>query len=209
MNRALRHAWLLLAIVLALGTGCRFQRNPALSPFSADAGALHAAPDAQTGGTSGTPAPTTGGMSASGAGGGATSESGAGGTSGASGSGGAGGTIDAAIDPIGPDATVTGGSGGSCDPDVQLCNPVTNDGCPPEMQCAVDAFSDVLAGYCIFNGPVAGGCFNSGVTESCPPTQTCFDFECRTLCFCDDDCMEGQCCVEPVGTLGFKVCGEC
>jgi hypothetical protein len=108
------------------------------------------------------------------------------------------------------DASANGDAGGaSCTPEVQVCNPVTNDGCLEPMQCAVDLASDVLTGYCIFNGPVGVGCFNSGVTESCPPKSTCFDFECRTLCFCDDDCDAGQCCVDPIGTLGFKACGAC
>jgi hypothetical protein len=120
-----------------------------------------------------------------------------------------GGAAGAAGAPLEPDASVIGDAGGSCDPDVLLCDPVTNQGCPSGMQCAVDLANPVLAGYCIFSAPMAGGCFNSGVTESCPPSATCFNFECRTLCFCDDDCEEAKCCVEPVGTAGFKVCGEC
>jgi hypothetical protein len=117
-----------------------------------------------------------------------------------------------AVAPHEPDASVVGDAGATCTPAVALCNPVTNDGCPPSMQCAVDLGADVLAGYCIFSAPMDmpdGGCFNSGVTESCPPTSTCFDFQCRTLCFCDADCEKGQCCVEPVGSFGFKVCGDC
>jgi hypothetical protein len=54
-----------------------------------------------------------------------------------------------------------------------------------------------------------GFCFNSGVTESCPPQHACVGDTCRTLCFCDADCEKGECCVEPVGTLGFKVCNAC
>jgi len=153
----------------------------------------------------------------SGVGGGPGPASGAGGIAGESASGtggggagaGSGGDDEDADPPNTTDASVIDEPAASCAPEVQVCNPVTNEGCPEPMQCAVDLASDVLAGYCIFNGPVGAGCFNSGVTESCPPTSTCFDFECRTLCFCDADCEAGQCCVDPVGTLGFKACGAC
>lgn len=144
---------------------------------------------------------TTAGEGASGAGG---SGTGAGAAAGS----GDGDDPDANV-PKEPDGSASGDAGASCAPDVQVCNPVTNEGCPEPMQCAVDLASDVLTGYCIFNGPVGVGCFNSGVTESCPPKSTCFDFECRTLCFCDDDCEAGECCVDRVGTLGFKACGAC
>ena len=81
------------------------------------------------------------------------------------------------------------------------------------MQCAVD-WAATLTGYCIFSSPPpplpdGGGCFNSGLTESCPPTFTCVVDQCRALCACDADCEPGQCCSEPVGTTGFHVCREC
>jgi hypothetical protein len=167
-------------------------------------------------------APSLGGNSAGsgGAGGGAGSTAGMSGLAGDGSSGaageataGTGGDAGAPVDDDvddDDDASITDDAGAtSCSPEVQLCNPVTNEGCPPSMQCAVDLAWDVLAGYCIFSSPPMPGCFNSGVTESCPPSQTCFDFECRTLCFCDADCDAGQCCKEPIGTLGFKVCGDC
>ena len=216
MNGTRRRAWFVLA-ALFLGAGCRVERAPALSPFSADAGALDdivdeprdppahgGAPAAGSAGAGGSVASNAGGAAGS-----ATSDAGGAGGAGdeaSSGTAGAGGT---AGDPFEADASVIVPAGGSCRPDVLECNPVTNAGCPPTMQCAVDLGSDMLAGYCVFSTPMPGGCFNSGLTESCPPTETCFEFECRTLCFCDDDCKEGQCCVDPVGTLGFKVCGDC
>jgi len=189
-------AWLVLSC-LCCSAGCRVGRSVAASPFSADAGAVDDSDEprdeAGSGGASGVGASGHGGTGVD-----APLEDG--------GAGGVGGSGGFAGDPAEPDASVVGDS---CDPAVVACNPVTNEGCPPPMQCAVDLLSDVLAGYCIFNGPVADGCFNSGVTESCPPTETCFNFECRTLCFCDGDCKEGQCCVDPIGELGFKACGDC
>jgi hypothetical protein len=100
---------------------------------------------------------------------------------------------------------------------VDVCNPVTNDGCLDSlsMQCAVDRAS-TLAGYCIFysgdsgQSPSDGGdCLNTGITESCPPTFTCLDSRCRKLCLCAADCETGQCCKEALESTGFKVCGEC
>lgn len=209
MNTNVRSIWLMLVVSCALAA-CRFERSPAASPFAADAGPF----DEDDGDGDRQPIDPTasGGAAAAGSGGaGGTHAAGTGGSTGpVASSGGTGGASPsaggAAGAPLDEDASVIGES---CDPDVLLCNPVTNEGCAPPMQCAVDAFSDVLSGYCIFNGPVADGCFNSGVTESCPPTETCLDFECRKLCFCDDDCAEGQCCVDPVGDLGFKACGAC
>lgn len=95
-----------------------------------------------------------------------------------------------------------------------VCNPLTNEGCAPELsqQCAVDLAAPNLAGYCIFSAPLDGGavaCLNTGLTESCPPTETCFGGECRRYCLCDDQCDAGQCCTDPIGTQGFKVCGDC
>jgi hypothetical protein len=106
-------------------------------------------------------------------------------------------------------------AGSECTPvDIAVCNPVTNEGCPGSlaMQCAVD-WAATLSGYCIFSSPppVAGAdtCFNSGVTESCPPTFTCVVDQCRRLCLCDADCEQGQCCTEEVGSTGFHVCRDC
>lgn len=122
---------------------------------------------------------------------------------------------DAAIDTdAGPDA------GSQC-PDVHfdVCNPVTNEffvaECGPSFnqQCGIDQFS-MLVGYCVFASEtpatLGGACFNSGVTESCPPTSTCSaDGICRKICLCDADCVAGQCCTEPVGATGFSMCGDC
>jgi hypothetical protein len=99
-------------------------------------------------------------------------------------------------------------------PDVAVCNPVINEGCPTalQMQCAVDLLAPGLAGYCIFQGMTlmdGGACFNSGVTEDCPPTNTCYGGQCRKLCFCDADCDAGQCCSLRVGNYGFGACGDC
>jgi hypothetical protein len=209
-----RLLWGLAVVCLCCAAGCRVERDVAASPFAMGIGAIDGEDDdepSEEASVAGMNAAGGGGTSAGGAsetGGAGDGSSTSGGEGGAAGepSAGAGGTGGGAGEPVEPDASVVGGS---CDPEVLACNPVTNEGCPPPMQCAVDLVSDVLAGYCVFNGPVADGCFNSGVTESCPPKETCFDFACRTLCFCDDDCKEGQCCVDPVGDLGFKVCGSC
>jgi hypothetical protein len=194
-------------------SACRITRSPK-SPFVLDAGqngAKSLDSTAGRGGSAGTidaaPAMTSG---ASGMG----SLAGTSATGGArAGAAGTAGTAGTAGDTLESDAAVSSDAGGStCMPaDAAVCNPVTNEGCPDSMQCAVDGLSDVLAGYCIFSTPMpdAGFCFNSGVTESCPPKQTCVVDQCRTLCFCDADCEEKQCCVESIGTVGFKVCGAC
>jgi hypothetical protein len=112
------------------------------------------------------------------------------------------------------DATVNSGAGATCTPPkVDGCNPVKNEGCLMElsMQCAVDPLAGGIAGYCTFSAPsdVDGGCLNTYVTESCPPTKTCFEGHCRKLCFCDGECQQGECCVERIGEHGFKACGKC
>jgi hypothetical protein len=218
---ASRSPALLLSLLLAAlhgASGCRFQREPAASPFAADAslGAVElpsepianagrgADADGGGGGRQQNPAVhDSGGLSA-----------GAGGTAGAASSGGTGGAAGAAMDrdaSVDPPIADSDASASCAAPTVAVCNPVTNQGCPDlMMQCAVDPAAPVLSGYCIFSAPMdAGPCLNTLVTESCPPTSTCLGGECRTLCFCDTDCDEGQCCVEPVGNLGFKVCGDC
>ena len=199
-------------LVLCTVCGCRLgepapiQLNAGAGAGTGGAGAADPMPSgggasAGSGGAGGTSGATSGAAGMAGEG-----SSGAGGSDAGAGSSASGGT-DATHEP---DAAMTGDAGTSCSPDVQACNPVTNDGCPDAMQCAVDLASDVLAGYCIFSSPpMDGGCFNSGVTESCPPTSTCFELECRTLCLCDADCEAGQCCKDAVGDRGFKVCGAC
>jgi len=199
--------------------GCAFERTPAASPF-VDAGSR--VPDASESaagsahGASGSaagrgPAARDGGSSSGQAGAGAAPSAGAGGASGTAASG-AGGD---AGEPGRSDASLDAQVGPECArPGVATCNPVTNEGCLAELQqqCAADLLSNTLAGYCIFSAPAPapdGSCLNTGVTESCPPTQTCVDGLCRTLCFCDDDCEEGRCCADPVGDVGFKACGDC
>ena len=113
-------------------------------------------------------------------------------------------------------ASVADDAGAACpSPEIALCNPVTNEGCSDliRMQCAVDLAAQALAGYCIFRGPEPPPdltmCLNTLVTESCPPKSTCVLGRCRTLCFCDAQCTGEDCCVEPIGNFGFKVCGSC
>ncbi|MGD8862209.1 MAG: hypothetical protein PVI30_19510 [Myxococcales bacterium] len=123
------------------------------------------------------------------------------------------GVADSGAPTLQPDASTPSDAGMHCPrPEVAVCNPVTNVGCQAslQMQCAVDLLAPGLAGYCIFRGLYDGGtCFNSGVTEDCPPTQTCYGGECRKLCFCDADCNAGQCCSLRVGNYGFGACGDC
>lgn len=118
----------------------------------------------------------------------------------------------------GTDAAYEDGSadaGASCPPvAIEVCDPVKNRGCSGAlgMQCAID-YAWPLTGYCIFLSPPAPGmtteCFNSGVTESCPPTFTCFADHCEKICLCDADCEAGSCCTQPVESTGFSVCGDC
>jgi len=210
----------LLAGLHVLG-GCAFERTPARSPFAdassrvpdasdSAAGSAHGASGSATGRD---PAARDGGSSSGQAGAGAAPSAGASGASGTGAAGtGAGGDAD---DPGRPDASLDAHvSSGCAHPDVATCNPVTNQGCLAELQqqCAADLLSATLAGYCIFSAPAPapdGSCLNTGVTESCPPTQACVEGLCRILCFCDDDCEEGRCCADPVGDLGFKACGDC
>ena len=118
---------------------------------------------------------------------------------------------DAAAPAPVPDSGV---DAGSCpEPAIAVCDPVQNKYCDPNfaMQCAIDLLSP-LTGYCIFSSPMSvlgGSCFNSGLTESCPPRATCFNGTCATICLCDTDCGAGSCCSEPIGDTGFSVCGGC
>jgi hypothetical protein len=118
--------------------------------------------------------------------------------------------------PLDPDSGVPASDAGvQCPrPEVAVCDPVLNQGCSAtlQMQCAVDLLAPGLAGYCIFRGttpPDGGACFNSGVTEDCLPTNTCYGGQCRKLCYCDADCGAGQCCSLRVGNYGFGACGDC
>jgi hypothetical protein len=182
---------------LACAMGCRIERDAPTNPYASDAGVFD--PNAGGGG---------GGAAGSGGTGGARD----GGDDASGGAGGSGVSPADASTGGGFDASVArdAGSGADCAPSVALCNPVTNQGCPAAMQCAIDLAAPSLAGYCIFSAPMdAGFCFNSLVTESCPPSTTCVNGECRDLCFCHGDCDDGQCCLEPIGTTGFKLCGDC
>lgn len=123
--------------------------------------------------------------------------------------------LDAALDEDAPsDAGSTARDAGRCMRDVAVCDPIANTGCSEtlSMRCAPDLAAPRLAGYCTFDGPIPDSgieCLNTVVTESCPPTTTCHEGECRTLCFCDADCGKGQCCSEPLGEYGFAVCAPC
>jgi hypothetical protein len=119
----------------------------------------------------------------------------------------------------GDDGVVPGGDaeGGSCSPNVSVCDPVHNTGCVGQ-QCDVNPLSSASApaGTCIFGPgssdaslPDASLCFASAFTESCPAKSTCFNATCQRLCFCDPDCPTGQCCSTSSGPPGFKVCGSC
>lgn len=98
--------------------------------------------------------------------------------------------------------------------DIAVCDPIENLGCSPSLaqQCAIDHLG-TLTGYCIFSAPpmsvIGGDCLNTGVTESCPPTSTCYEARCQKICLCDADCDPGQCCADAVESTGFRVCGEC
>jgi hypothetical protein len=120
---------------------------------------------------------------------------------------GVGGGVDSGAKPS-ADASAS-----NCAPKVDGCNPVKNEGCLAElgMHCTVDPLAFTLAGYCIFSATQDGGtgCLNTFVTESCPPKSTCFEGQCQKLCFCNSDCDPGECCAEPLGSLGFKVCNKC
>jgi hypothetical protein len=118
----------------------------------------------------------------------------------------------------GDDGAAPGGDseGGSCSPQVSVCDPVHNTGCIGQ-QCDVNPLTSATApaGTCIF-GPGASDasipdgslCYASAFTESCPAKTTCFNGACQQLCFCDPDCPSGQCCSK-AGPPGFKVCGSC
>jgi hypothetical protein len=223
MNRDHWITWAMLAALPGLSS-CVIERDVPTSPYAADAGIEESAfgqtSSADTAGTTGTGGAVDGATAGGAAGSGAAPASDAPAPSDAGAP--ARDSSLSSVDPASiPDrvrapsdpADAASDAAATCvPPAVTGCNPVTNDGCAPElqMQCAVDVAAPSPTGYCIFSAPMdAGACFNSGLTESCPPTTTCVGGECRPLCFCDADCEEGKCCAEPIGITGFNVCGDC
>ena len=209
MNRLVLQLSVLI-VCLGPAGGCRFQRHPVKDPYAsdarlgADAQALQETPSADGGVEGGAPSDDSSNPLTDA---GDQQEAAAGPADAAP-------TTDAASDAL---AMPRQGDSGAappeeCDePQVTTCDPVHNTGCADEllMQCAVDFAAPQLAGYCIFSAPQPVGCLNTLLTESCPPTTACVAGQCRRLCFCDSQCEGGQCCVEPIGNFGFKVCGEC
>ncbi len=120
---------------------------------------------------------------------------------------------DAGVPPSPPAADngdASGGAGCVGRPLVTGCDPTIEGGCPDLMQCVIDLLAPTPTGYCVFSTPMgAGMCVGSPMTESCPPTFTCFGGFCQELCLCDEDCSTGRCCGEPVGAQGFKLCADC
>jgi hypothetical protein len=94
---------------------------------------------------------------------------------------------------------------------VAVCDPIHNTGCNPLQQCDVNPLqTNMPTGQCVFGGGADGGaCTATIFTESCPSRSTCVDGGCRQLCFCNGDCPAGQCCSDPSGPPGFKLCGPC
>lgn len=210
-----------LGLIVALGApACVFDKGPGAAlgsiPNTEEPPATDGGAEAAQTGSAGRPS-AAGEMPAipAGASGSAgTLSAGAGGADALGGtSAGDGGRADDRDASVVPDSGA-GDDGTDCGPAIAACNPVTNEGCPDAlgMHCAVDPAAR-LTGYCIFStaptpSPL-GDCLNTGITESCPPTSTCRDGQCRELCLCDADCEAGQCCREPIESTGFKVCGEC
>lgn len=108
---------------------------------------------------------------------------------------------------------IDGGLGPSnlCSVTVAVCDPVHNTGCNPLQQCDVaPSQTTTLTGQCIFGGGADGGaCTTSIFTDTCSARSTCVDGGCRQLCFCDTDCVAGQCCSDRSGPPGFTLCGAC
>jgi hypothetical protein len=130
------------------------------------------------------------------------------------GDGGLGSEGDATVEDSGRDAGERDGGEGCASVVIAICDPIKNEGCSGALgtQCAID-YVAMLKGYCIFASPPAPGmlteCFNSGITESCPATFTCFADRCEKICLCDSDCEPGRCCSRSVAATGFSVCGDC
>lgn len=93
---------------------------------------------------------------------------------------------------------------------IQVCDPISNTGCPAElgMQCDVDLFATTLSGVCVFSAPAQdpNSCLKIPPTETCPPQTTCVGQTCRRICVCDLDCESRQRCSMRLGDAGFKVC---
>lgn len=123
---------------------------------------------------------------------------------------GTGAPNDAAPGELRPDASADSGS--ACAPTSSpfaACDPVHDTGCDPGLQCDVD-FAQPMASLCAFSTPYdAGPCVTTPLSESCPERNTCLDGICRSLCFCDADCAAGECCLEPLDTLGWMLCAPC
>jgi hypothetical protein len=182
---------------------------------------------ASTGGTADTAGATDSGgttqAGGSGSGGAGPSIAGAAGAAGRGGGGdssvnGAGGTTDTPM--IDGGFAGVGMAPGTCQPAVlpAVCDPVRNVGClVPFSSCDVDPTQAVPAGRCVFPFPStspdagAGACQVNVTTETCLPMSTCVNGGCRKLCYCDSDCLSGECCTEPAPgpSAVFKLCGRC
>ena len=105
------------------------------------------------------------------------------------------------------DADIDGG----CNQTVAVCDPVHDTGCNPLQQCDVNPTQTTTpTGLCVFNGPSeAAVCTSSIVNESCAPGMACISGACRSLCFCDSDCHQGDCCTDTSGPAGFLLCQSC
>ncbi len=210
---------------LALATGgCRFGAT-GTDPF-ADMDLADAAPS--SGGQGGTPdtggATDTGGTTDTSPSGGA----GAGGTTSSVDAGGfvgaqAGGSGNALGSTFPPDSGFpgVGGAPSGCGPaqPAAICDPVRNVGClVPFSACDIDPTQAVPSGRCVFpfasapaNTDAGASCQVNATTETCVPSSTCVGGACRKLCYCDADCVPGECCTEvaPGASGVFKLCKAC
>jgi hypothetical protein len=115
---------------------------------------------------------------------------------------------DASTDDA-PDNMTT--EGGVCSGAAAICDPVRNTGCSALQQCDVYPYQTTPpSGLCVLASPAEGGpCLSTIFTESCPPSFTCVNGDCRELCFCSADCPTGQCCSDTSGPPGFTLCRPC
>jgi len=113
--------------------------------------------------------------------------------------------------PDSGNSEISGGGGCVGRPTVTVCDPTMEGGCPDLMQCVIDMMAPTAAGVCAFSTPMGEDfCFSTPMmTESCPPTFTCYWGICQELCLCDEDCSTGRCCGDPIGDKGFKLCADC
>jgi hypothetical protein len=120
----------------------------------------------------------------------------------------ASGIGDARTDDAPDDITT---EGGVCSGAVAVCDPVRNTGCNALQQCDVDPSQTTTpTGLCVFATLAEGSpCLSTIFTESCPPSFTCVNSDCRQLCFCNADCPTGQCCSDTSGPPGFTLCRPC